>query len=642
MNRNILDIKRNKEILKYSLCVSASLTTILGLNVINTLAAPSDNNNNPGVPNYSVSNAENNALSSIGVRDYETVKNHVDFYTPDGQLASQDYIESVANKGNMEEYLVVKYKDDADSQKLGQVFGSNGAAMQDYLDKQGSNYTQGLDSLLDIQNQMSNILGSVTTTSGDSSTSMYWDPVTKKATIKEGSDFSKVVNNGNLDQLNELAQKWYELTGNTDILSMTQGELETIISKTDRPEDVNAALTANKRTFDAITKIRFTITNKSTGGPATNVSADQAGTQQLLNQYNSSWISKYRSMTGTAIPSLQQVGAGVFEIDIGSSLYSMDDKWTKILKNWTVGAGGGNFLGVGMFDITPTSDPLVVKVEVVGDRYTYYENVSKQATYPTGYASSSQSVTNDGSNYTFKDFKNSYYYGKYEGAINASTGTFEKLIGRVPNYKVKAEKKTRTTYTWASENRINWSKLPFDYYRNEDGTRQVFWYKKYYTETYYTKLIYDRGARYTGTESINNGDNRGDRPLYSADDGASVRDIWFKTQYIRYWDYKDEIKTGSDAYSDAPYVVSKYAHSSITDTDQKPLVRFASENDRIKGVVMTTEKASGWAAPSKIETRLLKETTWELSPLSGKIRIPVLTQTGEMQGVINESGMNIN
>lgn len=642
MKRSILNINNSKNVLKYSLCISASMLASFGINNINVSAAMNGSNENTGDDIYSISNAENNALKSMGIRDYDTLKEHVDFYTPDGQLASKEYIESVANKGNMKEYLIVKYKDDAESQKLGTIFGSNGSAMQDYLDTQGSNYTKHLDDLLDIQKQIVNISGATKTENGDSF--MSWDPVTNKLIIKEGTEFSKVINNGDLDKLADLAQKWKELTGNDNLLSITEGELETIISKADRTEDVNMALTANKRTFDAVTKVRFTITNKSTGGAATNVTVDHAGTQKLFTQYNSTWVSKYKKMTGNALPSITQVGAGVFEMDIGSALYSLDDKWTKILKNWTTSASGGDFLGVGMFNITPSADPLEIKVQILGDRYTYYENVKEQGTYPTGHRSSvtTASATNDNSIYTFENFAKSYYYAEYDALVDSETGEISQFFGKVPNHNIEAKKNTKIKYEWATENRINWSSDPLDYYRDADGSLTEFSYRKEIKETYYTKKIVDKNAKYTGTESINNGDSRGDRPLYSVNDGDYVRDIWFRTQYIRYWDYKDEVLTGSKAYPNESYVVSKMEHSSILSEYNKPLVRFANETDRLRGKVLTKEKTSGWAAPKKIVHRTLKETTWTLAPLNGKIRIPVLTQTGSMEGVINEAGMNIN
>lgn len=641
MKKDILNIK-DKPILKYSLCVSAAMMSIVGLNSVSVLAAPNDSVN-AGDDIFSITNAENNALKSMGIRDYETVKEHVDFFTPDGQIASQEYIQSVANKGNMEEYLVVKYKEDAESQKLGQIFGNNGSAMQDYLDKQGSGYTQHLDSLLDIQKELMNVAGSTSTTEGGESF-MSWDPVTNKLTIKEGTEFSKVINSGDLDKLADLAEKWKELTGNGNLLSISAADLETIISKSDRTEDVNMALTANKKTFNAITKVRFTITNKNTGAPATNVSVDQAGTDALFNEYNASWVSKYKTMTGTSLPSIQSVGGGVYEMDIAAQIYSLDDQWTKILKNWTTNESGGDFLGVGLFNITPSADPLEIKVQILGDKYTYYENVKEQGTYPTGHSAdvTSPSESNDNSIYTFENFSQSYYYAMYEAIVDSETGKITETFGKVPNHNIYAKKNTKTKYEWDTEYRIDHSADPEDYYRDSDGSATSFSYQKEITETYYTKEIKDEGAKYQGSESINNGGGLGDRPLYSVNDGEYVRDIWFRTQYIKYWDYKDEVLTGSEAYPDAPYIVSKMAHSSILAKYNKPLVRFADEADRLKGKVMTKEKESGWAAPKKIESRTLKETTWVLAPLNGQIRIPVLTQTGSMEGVINEAGMNIN
>lgn len=639
MRIDALNIKnKRKELLKYSLCISASLIAAFGINYINVSAAIGDNQGQTGDNNYSVKNAQNNALVSMGIRDYDTVKNHVDFYTPDGKPATTEYIESVSNKGDMNEYLIVKYKDDAESQKLGQIFGSNGSALQNYLDTQGNNYTKNLDQLLNIQQQMSNLSGAIVTETGQDL--FQWDQATQTMSIVKNADFSKVIKNADADKLEELLRLWKELTGNDELFSMTLGELETIISKTDRLEDVNKKLTANKKTYNAITKVRFTITNKATGGPATNVSVDSSTTAQLNAKYNSKWVSKYKSMTGQSMPNISQVGNGVFEVDFATPMYSMGDKWTKILKNWTTDSNASGFLGTGAFNITPSADPLQVKVEIIGDVYTYYENIDTQGTYPLG----QNTRTNDEpTNYTYEKFKDSYYYGKYEYSVSSETGDITYVEGKVPNYKVKKKENKYTTYKWETEYRIDWSNYPisWDYYKNEDGTKKEFWYKDYYTVSYYTKEIFDIGKRYDKTDSINNGENRGDRPLYSVDDGSYVRDIWFKTQYVKYWDYKDELLPESEAYSDAPYIVSKKEHSSILPSDNKPLVRFASESDRLKGKVMTKEKTSNWAAPKNISTRVLSTATWNLAPLSGKIQIPVITQIGSMEGVINEADINI-
>lgn len=316
--------KKNK-ILKYSFCVGAAIIGTLGFNNISVFAAPSDGSDESiGKEDYTVSNAQNNALNSMGFTDFDTVKNHVDFYTPDGKIATDEYIKSVADEGRMQDYLVVKYKDDPTSQKLGQIFGGNGAAAQAYLDRQGSNYTQHLDQLLDIQRQMAQLSGSIVTEQGQSF--MSYDPVTGQLTLLEGVDITKVINTGDANKLQELAKLWRDLTGNNDILSMSPEDFEQMISKMDRPEDVNVKITPNKRTYYSITKVRFTITNKNSGSPATNVSVDNATSAQLFSQYNSSWASKFRNATGQGVPSLVKTGPATFEMDFKTPIMSTSNK----------------------------------------------------------------------------------------------------------------------------------------------------------------------------------------------------------------------------------------------------------------------------------------------------------------------------
>lgn len=315
--------KKNK-ILKYSFCVGAAFVGVLGFNNINVMAAPNDGNNDSYKEDYTVSNAQNNALNSMGFTDFDTAKTHVDFYTPDGKIVTDEYIKSVADEGRMQEYLVVKYKDDPTSQKLGQVFGGNGAAAQAYLDRQGSNYTQHLDQLLDIQRQMANLSGTIVNEKGQAF--MSCNPETGQLTVLEGVDITKVINTGDANKLQELAKLWRELTGNNDILSMSPEDFEQMISKMDRPEDVNAQLIANRRTYYSITKVRFTITNKNSGSPATNVSVDNATSAQLFSQYNSTWASKFRNATGQGVPSLVKTGPATFEMDFKTPIMSTSNK----------------------------------------------------------------------------------------------------------------------------------------------------------------------------------------------------------------------------------------------------------------------------------------------------------------------------
>lgn len=186
--------KKNK-ILKYSFCLGAAIIGTLGFNNIQVKAdMGNDDNGNIGQEDYTVSNAQNNALNSMGFSDFDTVKNHVDFYTPDGKPATPEYIAEVSQKGNMQEYLVVKYKDDPTSQKLGQVFGGNGASMQQYLDTQGGNYTQHLDTLIDIQKQMAQLSGIIVNEKGQAI--MIYDSAKGQLTLLEGVDITKVINTG--------------------------------------------------------------------------------------------------------------------------------------------------------------------------------------------------------------------------------------------------------------------------------------------------------------------------------------------------------------------------------------------------------------------------------------------------------------
>lgn len=652
-----------KKILKYTIPICFALSFVL-ISQKPILAAVTDQTNttnkndvgmNQAESKYdaNVTSAKNNILASVGLTNRNQADKYYDVTTTDGKAITSEYLKQ--NQGKpVADYAKISYKSDATSQQLQKIFGENTTQANDFLNRNSSasqqEFNAKLNRLSEIQTEYGKFAEKIKQNANSSSSSN----ATSFAGITNGTDLeiiSYVLNSINkstgdntsgvpcnltpeeIQRITELASEWEKETGNRNILEMTPEEIELLIQKAgDNGKDASVELTPATRTFRSITRVRYTITERDSGNPVSLATPDNAKTQELFNRYDASYVSKWKNATGTSIPSIKSIGTGVYEIDFETPINATENKWKKILNEWTtVDNYASDFAGVGAFTITPSSTPLHVQVDVLGRTYSDTEVISS-AIYPAGKVGSDNNGT-----YVFSKFKDSYEENWYISGVDKEEGYLKETYGKVPNRVAVVRKRVEeddddeeTSYSISYKDNMPFHK-EYDFDGTEDDVKRPYGYNywKEKVSSIKTDYYYAKGV----------GD--GDQIMSSTYDGKYCRDIKFRTTNVRHWNYRDDLVLGSEAYPSDNGINSAVMLRYKDGNKTEDLVTYSGsdvDSQVMKGYCDVKE-ADTWRQPSVVNDETVFSTAgWDLVPLSGKIWIPVQGpsgNSGNMHGVIN-------
>lgn len=591
--------------------------------------------------NTDVSTVANNIYSSAGITQRNAANKYLNVTTSSGDALSSNYINSNNGKA-VTDYAKISYKSDPTSQKMQTTFGDNTVQLNSFLGKYGeksdSEINSALDRLSAIQQQAADIL--------KGANSSYVSQGTNITYITNGTEFAAIVqqalsgNTSNLtpeqiQTLADLAQEYSDYTGDRNILPKTLKDIELAIEKAGQDgKDAVVTIKPNTRTFRYITKVRYTVTDKDTGEAVGLAIPDNAKTQQLFSEYNSTYDAKWKKATGGSIPTLQSVGDGVYEMDFETPIKNTVNPWKKILDDdgWQVtGADpyAGDFAAVAAFNMDKSSRTLQVKIDVIGNTCTAKEKIT-DATYPTG-------KTDVPGRYTFDTYDSSYETGNYISGFNRKNGNIKESYGKVPNRVMEREERETDDKTeYSSKEHTN---MPF-HSNNYDFTGSVH---SSQGDDIYKIWDEDSDDEYYAKDS-----GYGYQIMDSTYDGEYCRDIKFKLAKVRHWDYRDDLVVGSEAYPSSgasgtsgegdigAAIIQRYKLSDAAGVD---LVTFdkGNESNVVNGYAKVKETPT-WRQPDEVREGTFNTVMWTLSPLEGSWQIPVLGPTGNsgnMRGVIN-------
>lgn len=265
----------------------------------------------------------------------------------------------------------------------------------------------------------------------------------------------------------------------------------------------------------------------------------------MFLQYERKWAAKYKTITGNSCPSLTKTGEGTFEMDFKTPIMATNNPWKNIVNNWVANETASDFLGVAAFNVPAGPDPVEVNVKILGERCVYEQIVYPYCGYPTGHALGVP-TSNSGSNYSFSNFNQSFYYGYNNQFLSEYSNYLQKSFGPFLNNAITGlDRKTHYTYSYHYDYLknckddyvwvVNNQRRKVQIKNTKDSIEKVSFYTRN-TKYTYSPVYIQNGYMYKGLENIN---GNADRPLYSMKDGPYVRDIWFKSQYIKFWNYKE-------------------------------------------------------------------------------------------------------
>ena len=650
-----------KKFLIYTVCSLVMIFSNIYTNNSQVLAATENTNysqntnitvnQSENTYNSDISTVSNNIYASAGITQRDAANKYMNVTTTNGDALSSNYINSNNGKSTTD-YAKITYKSDSTSQKMQTAFGDNTTQLNTFLGKYGNKSDTEVNSALDrlsaIQKQAADIL--------NSANSSYATQGTNLAFITNGTEFAAIVqqalsgNTSNLtpeqiQTLADLAQEYSNYTGDRNILPKTLQDIELAIEKAGQDgKDAVVTIKPNTRTFRYITKVRYTVTDKDTGEAVGLAVPDNSKTQQLFTQYNATYDAKWKQATGGSIPALQTVGNGIYEMDFETPIKATDNPWKKILADdgWQVtGADpyAGDFAAVAAFNMEKSSRTLQVKIDVIGNTCSCIEKIT-DATYPIG-------KTDVAGTYTFNKYDQSFETGWYIDGFKTRNGDLEESYGVVPNRVMEREEYENddndTRYRTITHNNMPFHSNKYNFEGSENSSKGSDVYKTWNQgdSTYFAK-----GVGY------------GLQIMDSTYDGKNCRDIKFKIAKVRHWDYRDDIVTGSEAYSSngasgtsgdgdiGAAVMQRYKLSDAANID---LVTFdRSDTGKVESNVVNgyckVKETPVWRAPDQVREGIFNTVTWTLSPLEGSWQIPVLGPTGDsgnMRGAINGANNEI-
>lgn len=547
-----------------------------------------------------------NTYAANGITNYDLAGSIFDINEATNSNVSGDALGSINQSGGTIQTKMT-YKNTDLAQKVGSVWGDNTAAFQNYLTSQNIKTESELNGKINqIVSEKNNLMSSLSkyskymsNDSGDSSIG-----------VENGVDitiFTNVIQNmqnDGVDIPDELVQQiknFKDLTG-LDVLNQYDLEkLELFSGKLYSGQDASRVLIPEKRTFYSPRRVVFTIT-KEDGSPF-DVTMNVAKTKQLMTQYNSGIMSKLNAM-GVDMPDVKQLGKGVYEINFWDSIVAANSDYeTAIVNNWLFSSKDCGFIGTANFTCPKSYDNIQVKVELKVDQLRYVQKIDNVAV-PTGKAGVNTGGYENSDEFKWSEYSKSFYQNQY---IVVHSKDLDYKYGKVPNRTDDYEV----------------------YYKKVDGEKE-----KRYREKY-KKPRYKSGEKYVKTQNS---------PLVSTDDGSYVRTILFKEQQAKYWEYEEEPLNSKNAYSEK-YVYTKYLDTALC-SEGKALANFNSEDDRVKGKLLTKEKSTkrlpnASIVPGEFHQKDITAKTWVwyLMP-DTEIQVPAKQQTGTVRGVISDSEIN--
>lgn len=597
-------------------------------------------NNNDYVSNHETENA----LYAAGLTSTDLAKDIFDIKDSDGEPISAGKLESIKESGGNIN-IKLEYKNTELSKNLASIFGEDTNALQNYITKTNSNSVadleKNLSTVLDIRDKINNIqkqIGSLNgaTTNSNGQISITGDLIELIASASKQNGGTLQGNSKLFGELKDLLTELQKLTGISNIANLTPEQCEIILGQIGNMQNASVILTAASKTYFALSKIVISATDSN--GNTLAISPNQSRTAELLNKYSATVMSKYKSITGKDCPTITSAGGNTWEINFLDDIEKTPNAVNNIINKWVCDNEG--FFGMvpaAAFTCTQTADEITVKLTLYADKYVYKEKIST-GVYPSGDPSKNNIIKDNfnvvnamagrdivgfsENNYSWENYKNSYFYS-YEPL------GFNQYVFSV-KYSSTLSKTKNVAY--ASES----VQIPFtnwDEGKNEEYTTYKTDYK-----------LKSTAVKYPTAEYVSVYKNR---PLISTSDGEYVRNIWFKAQQIRYWDYKEEPKVDGEVYE--PWVLTKYNTTELKNYNgEHYLVSFPSADKQKKGYILTKERATyRYPDPSKVpgesivRDRRVRTWVWKLAPLKGLIEIPVTKQTGNVSGVISDADMNI-
>lgn len=571
------------------------------------------------------------AYFAAGITDMNLAGDIFTIVDSSGEPITKDKLDSIAQTGGTVN-IKLEYSDSSLGKKMADVFGEDTYAIQHFINQTGSGSSGSLEknvnTLVSLKKEISGLQSQIKFSNGGSFSDIKVGP-DGKIEIVGGGDFTSTDLSGNskvMKKLGPLLEEWERLTGSKMPNTLSPEQINIVLGKLGENEDATLVLTPRTKNFYSLNRVVIEI--KDASGKPVNANPNQGRTAQLMKQYSGDVLNKYKKITGKNCPTLVKKGPGKYEMNFINDIKKQPDYLTKMLKSgYLYGSKDFNgFMPAAAFTIGPSSENIKISLSIYGDLYEYKEKIAT-GIYPTG--RNGKTNMNDAAiaenKYYWKEYSNSYYYSNRPKGVSSDGSITD------PYYDTKSDK---VVYTSDMVKAINkkYKKVKYD--------TTALGKPKY-------KLIVDASQKYKfkANEYYN---GNGNQPLYSKDDGKNVRNILFKKQQIRYWDFMEKPLSDSDAYKEN-YVLSKYRQTSYYKNRDKDthLANFKNDKDRVYGDVKTTTTSVKMRLPNTKKGERYKSNVhlrtheWTLAPLSGVIEVPAKSQVGDVNGVISDADVNI-
>lgn len=604
------------------------------INNTNVLASNNGGLNSSSVTdeygNYIYGEQIENALHTAGITNTNVGYDIFNIVGPNGSTLTPEQMGSLDATGGAVT-VKLEYKDNELGKQMADLFGNDTYAIQHYMNQSGITSTNQLESkigeLSNLKNQINSVQSQIKFSNGSSLESMMTIGPDGLISLVGGGKFSATDASGNtelLSQLSQLLDEWNRLTGSNMMNTLSPDQISIVIGQLGAVENSSVVITPATRQFYALNRVVISI--KTTDGKPVNATPNNSKTQQLFNQYSSTMAKKFRTITGQTTPNIVSLGNGNYEINFMNEIKKKNNYVNDVLANWTYGSKDlGSFMPTAAFTLGKSSENIVVELQVYADIMRYKEKIAF-GVYPTGKASGEKDdvVDYNENNYKWTEYKNSYFTSKNPVGVDQKT---KKIKYDTKYTKEKnIEYKVKTNTKW--EKKYNYTTMKYESVK-----------KEYYTLDSSNKVKWKNASSVRGSNS--------NRPLISTNDGDYVRNIWFKKQQIRYWDYCEKPLSEGKAYSEK-YIQTKYKATRNVGVADTYLVNFDNDRQRTYGYIKTEQLQNkrlpdGNKVPGEkfLENKLIRTYKWTLAPLSGEIEIPVKTQVGSVNGVISDADLQI-
>lgn len=617
-------------------------------NMINT-----NNASNSGMSEYDYTQRQEteNAFHAAGLTNVNMAEQLFNVKDSKGEEITSDKITSIEQTGGNIN-IKLEYKDDELGNQLASVFGENTVALQNYITNTGSNNISDLqknlssvislrDQIMDLNKQLGAYNQTNTSSSGQNQIIITGDLIKVIASNSGANGGMAAGNSELLSKLNDLLNEFQKLTGLDNLCNLKPSDINIVLAQLNSMQDASLVLTPSTKTYFALNKI--VISAKDSKGNIVNISPNQLKTEELLNKYASSTMRKFRNITGKTCPTVTSIGGGKYEINFLNDIKNTNNAVNNIINKWVCSNEGfENMIPAAAFTCSPTSDEVTVNLTLYADKYVYKEKIST-GIYPTGttlqtsaindnfnYTHTTKNsailseVRHDENNYKWENYNKSFYYSKRIKGFKKWTNE--------PIYDNKYTKTINKSYSVNVTEEVKYVKW------DEEKKKQVTVKGKVWN------LVTENSVKFPHATYASLDKNK---PLISTDDGTYVRNVWFKSQQIRYWDYKEEPKTGTEVYPQ--WVITKYNTTELANkAGEKYLVSFPNKDKKVSGYIQTKARsqlrlpdASKVAGESIQENRPVKTWSWKMAPLNGEIWIPVVTQNGSVNGTISGADYQI-